>query len=117
MYAWALLQIVVSVGSRSRADRVIQKLRLFLTWCGPGVFRIPAMTLLPVSVVQEFQSIEKLICIGFPNGLSLSIIMAGAGGDFQNPLRKFKLVFLGEQSGASTPIPSTPDLSHTPGGC
>ena len=31
--------------------------------------------------------------------------MAGAGGDFQNPLRKFKLVFLGEQSGASTSYP------------
>lgn len=29
-----------------------------------------------------------------------------AGGDFGNPLRKFKLVFLGEQSGESPPGPA-----------
>lgn len=34
-----------------------------------------------------------------------SFIMS-AGGDFGNPLRKFKLVFLGEQSGESPPGPA-----------
>ena len=37
-----------------------------------------------------------------------------AGGDFGNPLRKFKLVFLGEQSGESPPGPRPPALPSPP---
>lgn len=40
-----------------------------------------------------------------------------AGGDFGNPLRKFKLVFLGEQSGESPPGPAgSGSPSHIGGG-
>lgn len=38
-----------------------------------------------------------------------------AGGDFGNPLRKFKLVFLGEQSGESPPGTARDGSPHTSG--
>lgn len=37
-----------------------------------------------------------------------------AGGDFGNPLRKFKLVFLGEQSGESPGLPHTGVAGRAP---